>query len=36
MATDDTAYWMVYPETRKAVRKIRAFRDWILGELKQR
>lgn len=35
MATDDTAYWLVYPETRKNVRKIRAFRDWILGELKQ-
>jgi LysR family glycine cleavage system transcriptional activator len=35
MATDDTAYWLVYPETRKNVRKIRAFRDWILAELKQ-
>jgi LysR family glycine cleavage system transcriptional activator len=33
MARDDTAYWLVYPETRKNVRKIRAFRDWILGEL---
>ena len=35
LATDDSAYWLVYPETRKSVRKIRAFRDWILGELKQ-
>jgi LysR family glycine cleavage system transcriptional activator len=35
MATDSTAYWLVYPETRKNVRKIRAFRDWILGELKR-
>jgi LysR family glycine cleavage system transcriptional activator len=35
MATDNTAYWLVYPETRKNVRKIRAFRDWILGELKR-
>ena len=35
MATDDTGYWLVYPEARKNVRKIRAFRDWILGELKQ-
>jgi LysR family glycine cleavage system transcriptional activator len=35
MATDDTAYWLVYPEARKNVRKIRAFRDWILGELKR-
>jgi LysR family transcriptional regulator, glycine cleavage system transcriptional activator len=34
MATDDSAYWLVYPETRKNIRKIRAFRDWILGELK--
>ena len=35
MATDDTAYWLVYPEARKNVRKIRAFREWILGELQQ-
>ena len=35
MATDDTAYWLVYPESRQNARKIRAFRDWILGELKQ-
>jgi len=35
MTTDDTAYWLVYPEARKNVRKIRAFRDWILGELEQ-
>lgn len=35
MATDDTAYWLVYPEARKNVRKIRAFRDWILGELQR-
>lgn len=34
MASDDTAYWLVHPETRKNVRKIRAFREWILGELK--
>ncbi len=35
MATDDTAYWLVYPETRKNLRKIRAFRDWIQGEVKR-
>jgi LysR family glycine cleavage system transcriptional activator len=35
MARDDTAYWLVYPEARKNVRKIRAFRDWILGELER-
>lgn len=33
-ATDGTAYWLVYPEARHASRKIRAFRDWILGEAK--
>jgi LysR family glycine cleavage system transcriptional activator len=32
MATDGTAYWLVYPEARQGRRKIRAFRDWILGE----
>jgi len=35
MATDETAYWLVYPETRRNVRKIRAFRDWILGEMQR-
>jgi LysR family glycine cleavage system transcriptional activator len=35
MASDDTAYWLVYPETRKNVRKVRAFREWVLGELKR-
>ena len=34
MATDDTGYWLVYPEARQGTRKIRAFRDWITGELK--
>jgi LysR family transcriptional regulator, glycine cleavage system transcriptional activator len=33
MATDDTAYWLVYPETRQGTRKIRAFREWIVQEL---
>jgi LysR family glycine cleavage system transcriptional activator len=33
-ATDGTAYWVVYPEARQGRRKIRAFRDWILGEVK--
>ena len=35
MATDGTAYWLVYPEARQGRRKIRAFRDWLLGEIKQ-
>jgi len=34
-ATDDTAYWLVYPEARQGTRKIRAFRDWIQVELKR-
>jgi len=36
MAADGTAYWLVYPEARQGRRKIRAFRDWILGEAKQK
>lgn len=27
------AYWLVYPETRAKVAKIRRFRDWLLGEM---
>jgi LysR family glycine cleavage system transcriptional activator len=34
-ATDGTTYWLVHPEARKNARKIRAFRDWILAELKK-
>lgn len=26
-------YWLVYPEGRRAVGKIRAFRDWLLAEI---
>ena len=33
MATDDTGYWLVYPEERQNVAKIKAFRDWILAEV---
>ena len=28
-----TAYWLTYPETRRHQPKIRAFRDWLLGEI---
>jgi LysR family glycine cleavage system transcriptional activator len=28
----ETHYWLVYSETRRRSRKIRAFRDWILSE----
>ncbi len=27
------SYWLVYPEHRRAVPKIRAFRDWLLGQV---
>lgn len=30
---DGQGYWLVYPEARRNVPKIRAFRDWILAEL---
>jgi LysR family glycine cleavage system transcriptional activator len=34
-AVDGTAYWVVHAEQRHATPKIRAFRQWILGELKR-
>ena len=34
LGNDGHAYWLVYPEARRNVPKIRAFRDWILGEMK--
>ena len=30
---DDHFYWLVYPEARRNVPKIRVFRDWLLGQL---
>ena len=27
------AYWLAFPEGRRNVPKIKAFRDWILGEI---
>jgi LysR family transcriptional regulator, glycine cleavage system transcriptional activator len=30
---DGHAYWLVYPESRRNVPKIRAFRDWLLEEV---
>jgi LysR family glycine cleavage system transcriptional activator len=30
---DGHNYWLAYPHTRRNTPKIRAFRDWILGEL---
>lgn len=32
-ATRGDAYWLVYPETRAKVAKIRRFREWLLGEM---
>lgn len=31
-ATRGYAYWLVYPERRRSVLKIRRFRDWLAGE----
>ncbi len=31
--TEDQAYWLCYPEARRNVAKIRAFREWVLAEL---
>lgn len=31
--SDGRAYWLAYPESRRNVPRIRAFRQWILGEM---
>ena len=33
VSRDDLNIWLVYPERRKSSRAIRAFRDWIRGEM---
>ncbi|MBA8877420.1 LysR substrate-binding domain-containing protein [Phyllobacterium myrsinacearum] len=33
VGTSKHAYWLVYPEARRNVPKIRAFRDWMLGHI---
>lgn len=33
VARGDSSFWLVYPQERQNVPKIRAFRDWILGEV---
>jgi LysR family transcriptional regulator, glycine cleavage system transcriptional activator len=35
VAKDGQGYWLVYPEERRNAPKIRAFRDWILEELRR-
>lgn len=32
VGNDAHSYWLVYPESRRNIRKIRDFRDWIVGE----
>jgi LysR family glycine cleavage system transcriptional activator len=32
LSTDGADYWVAYPENRRHTPRIRAFRDWILGE----
>ncbi len=34
MDVADNAYWLAYPTSRRNVPKIKAFRDWIEGEIK--
>ena len=35
MVDTETAYWLAFPEGRRNVPKIKAFRDWILAEIGQ-
>lgn len=28
------AFWMVYPETKRNLAKVRAFRDWLIADVK--
>ena len=33
ISEDGNAYWLAFPESRRNVPKIKAFRDWIAGEI---
>ena len=35
VAVDSKSDWLVYPETRRNVAKIRAWRDWLLDEVQR-
>ena len=35
VAEDGNSDWLVYPETRRNVAKIRAWRDWLLDEVQR-
>ena len=32
LSSDNTDYWIAYPENRRHTPRIRAFRDWLLCE----
>ena len=34
ISEDGNAYWLAFPDGRRNVPKIKAFRDWIVGEIK--
>lgn len=34
VCNEGSHYWLAYPESRRNAPKIRAFRDWLLGELR--
>lgn len=35
VVSDSSAYWLVYPESRRSQPKIRAFRDWLLKDIEK-
>ncbi len=35
VVSDSSAYWLVYPESRRSQPKIRAFRDWLLSDIEK-
>jgi LysR family glycine cleavage system transcriptional activator len=35
LSENGNAYWLAYPESRRNVPKIKAFRDWIAGEIRR-
>ena len=35
VCSDESAYWLVYPESRRSQPKIRAFRDWMLRDIER-
>ena len=35
VCSDESAYWLVYPESRRSQPKIHAFRDWMLRDIER-